>query len=141
MMNSTLAPALPPIPDSALAAALTMLQIVADPVATKARLDQLLEQEQTARAAIADHLAAEQRVNDALAKLADVEKTKLELEQRAKDLADERTKADVTNASQRERENLLAQREAGVTQAAAELHAEREAFEKLRADFRARLAG
>jgi predicted nucleic acid-binding Zn-ribbon protein len=111
MMN--LNPSLPAVPtDNALTYAMTLLAVASDPAGTKARMDELVAQITAVHAATAEHDAAKKTADEAASAAADVERRGAELDQRAAELASERTRVDVAaaaNASRQESLNTLQQ--------------------------------
>jgi uncharacterized protein (DUF3084 family) len=127
----------PPLNDAAVAAALTLLAVAADPEATRTRLAELQEQETKVRAAIEEHSDAQKRSEQAAAELVDLTQREKRLAEKEAEVTTEYTRA--TNASAAtanrtlqldQRAQALDQREAQLDRREADLAARLETYRK-----------
>jgi chromosome segregation ATPase len=102
-----------PMPtDTTIAAALTLLQVAADPAGTKARLNELMDQMKEVHAAVAEHDAAAKKADESRAALAAVV-------EREKAVADRQEQLDAARLQNDNAASALAAREAKITAAEA----------------------
>jgi chromosome segregation ATPase len=139
-MNLT--PPLPPatLTDDAMKLAASLLQICADPLAAKSRLDELSEATVALRSAIDEHAAAKTQAETATAALADVERRARDVAAQADALASERTRLDVASSANAARAQSLDDREAELNKREQEHQARVKANEDRIASVRASLA-
>jgi hypothetical protein len=118
-LNPPTPPALPS--NEALATAMTLLAVAADPAGTRARLDELTEQVKVVHSAIAEHDAAKKSASAEVAKLAHLvdEKKKIAADQAA--VAEAHTQLAVATSAVSGREQAAGEWEAKLTKREAEL--------------------
>jgi hypothetical protein len=121
-------PALPS--NEALATAMTLLAVAADPQGTSARLTELVEQAKVVRAAVDEHDAAAKKVQAEQAKLADLHAREKAVADKQAAVEQMQMQASVASAALREREQKVAAAEAE----AAKKHTDLSVREKLLAD-------
>ena len=136
-------PALPPVTltDEAMKLAAALLQIAADPIATKSRLDELSAQIAAVRSSIAEHEAAKTQAETAAAALADVEQRARDLASREDALIREQSRLSAAAAAVADRDQALKLREAVSDKRQAELDAREQALASKVEAYRAALAG
>lgn len=139
-MNSTLA--LPPVAlsDDAIRLVGTLLQVIANPAASEARLQQLTAATQELRDAIAGHDVAKSAADAAADALGDLQQQKQNLADRESDLAQARTALDVASSANVARAQALDDREAELAKKIAAHEAKVAANEQRLAAVRASLA-
>ena len=138
----TLAPTLPPAPlsDDALKLCASLLQICADPVASKSRLDELSAATAALRTAIDEHAAAKKSADDAAAALAGVQAQAATVAEREAALVSAHTRLDVASGAIAERDAAVKAKEEASDKRAAEIDARAKALEDKLAAYRQALA-
>jgi chromosome segregation ATPase len=126
----------PPVSESAIAAALTLLSIVSNADGCQARIADLTKQEAAVRDAIAQHenaaRAAGATHREAFEKLEAPEKKEQEIARLQSELSNRQEQLDLATSAQEEKANKLAEREAT-------LEKRERAFKQKIAEFRANL--
>jgi chromosome segregation ATPase len=141
-MMTNLTPPLPPVTltDEAMKLAATLLQICADPIASKSRLDELSAQIAAVRSAIDEHAAAKTQAETAAAALADVEQRSRDVASREDSLLKATTQLSVANHANASREDSLNLREQSLDRRQAEIEARAKALDDRLASYRQALA-
>jgi Skp family chaperone for outer membrane proteins len=126
----------PPVSESAIGAALTLLGFVSDVDGCRSRIAELTKQEAAVRDAIAEHQNAARIAGathkECVEKLEELEKAKLELDKRESELRSRQAKIDQSASVQEAASRKLAEREAAIEK-------RERAFEQKVAEFRANL--
>jgi DNA repair exonuclease SbcCD ATPase subunit len=131
----------PPLPtNEALASAMTILAVAANPEATSARLTELVEQMQAIRDAIAEHETARKSAEAAQAKLGGLEAAQAKLAAEQAVLNEARLQNDNAASALRDRETKIAAAEVAQAKERDEIAAREKALAAKLASYRQALA-